>query len=62
MSGFKPQNSKSEKDVYSIRLEIDLVKHVDQLANKLGLIRNALMAQCIVYALEHLDEEYMQGE
>lgn len=58
MSGFKPQKSKPEKDVYSIRLDIDLVKHVDELAARLGLSRNALLTQCIVYAMDHLDEEF----
>lgn len=61
MSGFKPQKSKPEKDVYSIRLDIDLVKHVDELAARLGLSRNALLTQCIIYAMDHLDEEYKKN-
>lgn len=51
MNDFKPV--KQEKTIVSIRLDVDVLKSVDNLANKVGISRNELIVQCIDYALKN---------
>lgn len=53
MKKFKP--TKSEKVVISIRLDIDKLEHIDNIANKINISRNELINQCLDYAVENLE-------
>lgn len=57
MTKFQPLKKKTdiEKIVISIRLNIDKVEKLDNLANKIDISRNQLITQCIDYALNNLD-------
>ena len=59
MKKFVPK--KSERAVFSIRVEIDLVSKVDHYAAKSGISRNAFMGQCIEHVVNSLEEEEAQG-
>lgn len=54
MEAFSPK--KEEKEVISIRLPTILLKKVDESAAKADLSRNELINQCIIYALNHLEQ------
>ena len=54
MEAFSPK--KEEKEVISIRLPTILLKKVDESAAKADLSRNELINQCIIYALDHLEQ------
>lgn len=47
---------KSEKDVISIRLSLDLLSEVDRRAAEFDISRNELINQCIRFALSHMSE------
>ena len=51
MKDFKPL--KQEKTVISIRLDIDLLKSIDEVSSKVDICRNELIVQCIEYALNN---------
>ena len=53
MKEFKP--IKQEKTVISIRIDIDMLKEIDDLSQKTDISRNELIIQCIDYALKNLD-------
>lgn len=53
MKDFKP--IKQEKTVISIRMDIDMLKKIDDLSNKVDISRNELIIQCIEYALDNLN-------
>jgi len=53
MKEFKP--IKQEKTVISIRLDVDMLKTIDDLSNKVDISRNELIIQCIEYALNNLN-------
>ena len=52
MNEFKP--FKSEKTVISIRLDVDMLKNIDTIADKTSISRNELIIQCIDYALKNI--------
>lgn len=52
MTEFKP--IKQEKTVISIRLDVDMLKKVDELSLKTDISRNEFIVQCIDYALRNL--------
>ena len=52
MSEFKPV--KSEKTIISIRLDVDMLKKVDQISQETDISRNELIVQCIDYALSNI--------
>ncbi len=52
---FTPQ--KPDKDVISIRLPSDLLKEIDALAAKADISRNEFIKQCILFAIQHMEEE-----
>ena len=54
MNEFKP--IKQEKTVISIRLDVDMLKKVDELSVQTDISRNAFIAQCIDYALKNLKQ------
>ncbi len=47
---------KPEKEVISMRISTDLLKTVDTKAAKIGISRNELINQMIVYALSNMEE------
>ena len=54
MEVFSPK--KEEKEVISIRLPSKLLKQIDENAAKADLSRNELINQCIVFALNHIEQ------
>ena len=50
MKEFKP--IKQEKTVISIRLDVDMLKAIDEISNNTDISRNELIVQCINYALK----------
>ena len=55
MEQFSPKIQ--DKEVISIRLPVELLKTVDENANKADISRNEFINQCIVFALEHIEEK-----
>ncbi|WP_367990684.1 ribbon-helix-helix domain-containing protein [Bacteroides congonensis] len=51
MNEFKPV--KQEKTVISIRLDVSMLKTVDELSIETDISRNELIVQCIEYALKN---------
>ena len=47
---------KPDKEVISIRIPTDLLKTVDKNAAKVDISRNEFINQCIIFALEHMEE------
>lgn len=54
MKEFKP--IKQEKTVISIRLDIELLKAVDNLAQKTDISRNEIIIQSIEFALKNFKQ------
>lgn len=52
MNEFKP--IKQEKTVISIRLDVDMLKTVDELSAQTDISRNEFIVQCIDFALKNL--------
>lgn len=55
MKNFKPK--KQEKDVVSIRMDVNLLEQVDSIAAASDISRNELIVQCIEYALENMENK-----
>ena len=55
MERFMPK--KPDKEVISIRIPADLLENVDKSAAKSDISRNEFINQCIVFALEHLQDD-----
>lgn len=51
MDLFKPV--KQEKTVISIRLDVDTLKDIDDIAKETDISRNELIIQCIEFALKN---------
>ena len=47
---------KPEKEIISIRIPTDVLAQVDAKAAACEISRNEFINQCIVFALDHLDE------
>lgn len=47
---------KPEKEVISMRIDSDLLKNIDGKAAAVGISRNELLNQMIVYALSNMDD------
>lgn len=47
---------KPEKDVISMRIDSDLLKNIDGKAAAVGISRNELLNQMILYALSNMDD------
>ena len=54
MNVFLPK--KQDKEVISIRIPVELLKTVDENAAKVDISRNEFINQCIIFALEHMEE------
>lgn len=55
MAKFIPQ--KPDKEVISIRLTADLLKSIDENAEKAEISRNEYINQCIIFAMQNIDFE-----
>jgi len=55
MNIFTPR--KPDKEVISIRLPAELLKEIDENAAKADISRNEFINQCIIFAMEHLQED-----
>lgn len=55
MKNFKP--IKQEKTVISIRIDVELLKTVDELSAKTDISRNELIVQCIDYAVKNFKND-----
>ena len=47
---------KPEKEVISMRIDSDVLKNIDNKATAVGISRNELINQMILYALSNMDE------
>ena len=54
MEHFLPK--KQEKEVISFRISTDLLATVDQKSASFDISRNEFINQCILFALDHMDE------
>ncbi|MCL2224429.1 MAG: ribbon-helix-helix domain-containing protein [Defluviitaleaceae bacterium] len=50
-----------ERTVISIRLEDVLISQIDGFAKRQKMSRNELIKQCILFAIQHIDEDVFQG-
>lgn len=48
---------KPEKEVISLRIPTDVLRKIDNQSVKVGISRNELLNQMIVFALENMEEE-----
>lgn len=48
---------KPEKEVISMRISVDLLHIVDEKAAAVGISRNELINQMIIYALSNMEEQ-----
>ena len=52
MEEFKP--IKTEKTVISIRLDVNMLKNIDEISVKTGISHNEFIIQCIEYAIKNM--------
>ncbi len=52
MEEFKP--TKTEKTVISIRLDVNMLKKIDEISAKTDISRNEFIIQCIDYAIKNI--------
>lgn len=52
---------KPEKEVISMRIDSDLLKNIDGEAAAVGISRNELLNQMILYALSNMDDSDETG-
>lgn len=45
-----------EKEIISMRIPTEILKVLDEKADKIGISRNELINQMIIFALENMDE------
>lgn len=60
MANFIPKPYKTEQ--ITIRLPLDRLSMVDDLAGRFNLSRSAFINQCVEYALNNLQEMEIRGE
>lgn len=53
---------KPEKEVISLRISVDLLQLIDGKAPSVGISRNELINQMIVYALSNMDESSRESD
>lgn len=46
--------SKSEKIIFSVRMDKDKVTEIDNIATETDISRNELIVQCVDFAISHL--------
>lgn len=54
MAEFRPV--KVEKEIISVRLPISLIHEIEQRAAAVGISRNEFINQCILFAMDHMEE------
>lgn len=54
MEDFKPV--KNEKTVISIRIDVNMLKRIDELSGVSDISRNEFIVQCIEYAMRNLNK------
>ena len=47
---------KPEKDVISLRISVEVLQEIDRRAAAVGISRNELINQIILYAMDNMDE------
>lgn len=52
----KFQPKKPEKDVITVRLPLEIIRELEEKAAAFDISRNELINQCIVFALNHMDD------
>ena len=52
MPEFIPKQYKKEQ--FTIRMEQNMLSHIDSLASKYNLSRSEFIVQCVMFALEHM--------
>lgn len=59
MNTFQPSKRiiSNEKVVVSVRMDINRINKIDEIAGKIDISRNELINQCIEYALNNLEFE-----
>lgn len=60
MAKFVPR--KPEKDVISLRISVDILQEIDCKAAAVGISRNELLTQMILYALSNMEESDTKTE
>lgn len=55
MGNFIPK--KPEKETISVRISSELLLEVERKAAATGISRNEFITQCILYAMEHIQQE-----
>lgn len=53
---------KPEKEVISLRIPSDILKNIDDKSTKIGISRNELINQMILYALDNMEEPDIRNE
>ena len=59
MAEFIPKQYKKEQ--FTIRMEQDMLTHIDFLASQYNLSRSEFIVQCVKFALEHMSEDSRPG-
>ncbi len=54
MKDFKPL--KPEKTIISLRIDVEILKKIDEISAKTDISRNELLVQCIEYAIKNIKE------
>lgn len=64
MNTFQPSKRivSNEKLVVSIRMDINRINRIDEIASKIDISRNELINQCIEYALNNIEFEDSKGK
>ena len=64
MNTFQPSKRivSNEKLVVSIRMDINIINRIDEIASKIDISRNELINQCIEYALNNIEFEDSKGK
>lgn len=57
MDNFIPK--KQKKILVSVRMDIELLNNIDSVATGLNISRNELVVQCIKFALNKIDADYI---
>ncbi len=64
MNTFQPSKRivNNEKLVVSIRMDVNRINQIDEIASKIDISRNELINQCIEYALNNIEFEDNKGK
>lgn len=64
MNTFQPSKRivNNEKLVVSIRMDVNRINQIDEIASEIDISRNELINQCIEYALNNIEFEDNKGK